>query len=595
MDKLKPLITHRFWILSALILPMALYGYFSANSAIKAATATREGELQTKLSGVPKGDGANQEYVDKMKIINDGLKAKVEQVVVDLWQRQQERMTWHPIMQGKVPQNFMDVEPATTFTVEAGHAYRNSVYDFVLEDLARSVEPVFPTVEQLTLPKETRQMVILVPDVPRLKLGQLRVEPKDIWAGQIDIWLTQLIFDAIRNMNEDAPTISEAQIRRIEKYYLFGGDGTPVVGAAGMMGMMGGGYEGAGAMSEEAMSGMAMSAMMGSGGGVGAGGPAAIKSSVEFKPSEEFGNDIDPEGAPAASESGGYEGESMGMGMMGMMGGAGMPKLRYIADSEDKKFLERGFYLSVIIKQDQIPEFLAELVAAPWPIRIHRFSIGDNKFRRKDAPGMYGGGMPGMGMMGGGYGPAMASGSYEGGGYGAGAMADMATGGSYEGMADMGYGGMATATVNTKSRFASGVPTWATEALNHPDLVQLDLCGVITMYKQPDSLKTATSEEGAAPAEGATDASPDTSAPVEAGTVESAVPAAESAAVEPAAANPEPAPAIDASPAETVPAETAPVAAPEPAVEAPAADAAAGAGNAAAEGTSPAAETSNPQ
>ncbi len=67
-----------------------------------------------------------------------------------------------------------------------------------------------------------------------------------MWDAQEDVWVTQLILDAIRQMNKDADSTSSAVIRRVIAYRLLGGDGTPVTGGAaaasgdssGMMSMM---------------------------------------------------------------------------------------------------------------------------------------------------------------------------------------------------------------------------------------------------------------------------------------------------------------------------------------------------------------------
>ena len=45
MDKLQPILKNHFWILLVPLLSMNLWGYFSANGALKAAIATREADL----------------------------------------------------------------------------------------------------------------------------------------------------------------------------------------------------------------------------------------------------------------------------------------------------------------------------------------------------------------------------------------------------------------------------------------------------------------------------------------------------------------------------------------------------------------------
>ncbi|MDB4733583.1 hypothetical protein OAF42_03980 [Planctomicrobium sp.] len=72
MDKLQPIIKNRFWILAGLVVPLAMYGFFSANSKLKAATTARETELKGVLSNIPGGtNDPNEEYAAGLQKIND--------------------------------------------------------------------------------------------------------------------------------------------------------------------------------------------------------------------------------------------------------------------------------------------------------------------------------------------------------------------------------------------------------------------------------------------------------------------------------------------------------------------------------------------
>jgi hypothetical protein len=122
-----------------------------------------------------------------------------------------------------------------------------------------------------------------------------------------------------------------------------------------------------GGMGEDGMSmgsGMAM-------GGVGAAGIAGMLAPpmTAFDPKEVFGSDA----AAATGEAGGEampeDGSGIGMGM-GMMGPP--PTLRWVGPTEGVPFRERGFYLSVIINQQKIPDFLVYLCEGAWPTKVLR-------------------------------------------------------------------------------------------------------------------------------------------------------------------------------------------------------------------------------
>ena len=515
MDKLQPIITHRFWILGFLTLPLAMYGFFSANNALKAETESRETTLQQTLTGVPKGtNDPNEDYQTKLAEINEQFEANVEESIVDIWNRQKSRMTWPPVVADEIPELFLG-----KIELDVTNIYRNE-YDRLMRELQSRVQPVMPIENKPAIggiglggirpsaKKEADvdwpQKVVYAADLPVAAFNELSVPPIQVWNAQIDIWLVDLIFEAIRNINEEKDSVTEADIRRVDEFRLFGGTGVPTIGGAGAAGAEGG-YGGEYGGSEYGGGGEygGTAGSYGAGGygagGYGAGGAgaasASIKVNIAFDPAEEYG----PSGAggAAAASYGGYSSASYGSeygGETAAPAAAGGSSSRYIGDSEEKKVLERGFYLSVIIKQERIPDFVVELANSDWPIRVTRFHVGKNPhYSERPSPGVggYGAGamlgmeMGGYGESAGGYGEA-GIGGYEGeglgmlGGYGAGARAK-----KIEGVGNL----------------TSNLPPYADAAMNNPDLVQLDLCGVITMFKQPQEVIDALIADGSSDGE----------------------------------------------------------------------------------------------
>lgn len=445
MDKLEPVIRNRFWILCGLVLPMVLYGYYAANGALKEATAARETELDGVKSGISSGFEPNERFSKGLATINDFYEQSIDEVIVQLWEKQQERMTWPQSVADKVPDEFQG-----SFDLDTLITYKNQ-YPFVIRELMYRAEPVLPVKDQ-DLAK-WKQKLILASPVPQASFGTLTPTSQEMWNAQIDVWLVDLLFDAVRRLNQDKDSIANANLRRIDRLELFGGNGSPVLTGGGAGAGGGGGAEGE--MGAEYME-------MGGGGG-GQRGAAAVRSAVPFSPAQEFG----PGQEASSGGGGGAEGE---MGMMG--GGSRAPRIRYIKHSDSDPYMERGFYLSVIIAQNKIPDFLVELANSPWPVRIVRFHVGENPYGDRARVGRGGTGMnPGFDDMDSG-----------------GSFSDFETGG-VGGFGSGGFGagrdiGGATGRDGIPA-FAQGLPPYATAALQHPDLVQLDLCGVITIYKQP--------------------------------------------------------------------------------------------------------------
>lgn len=474
MDKLQPIIKNRFWILAGLVVPLAMYGFFSANGKLKAATEARETELKGVLSNIPGGtNDPNEEYAEGLKKINLVYSKTVEDSIIGIWQKQQEQMTWPPVVQTYLPPLFQG-----EFDYRGIVAYQEA-YERLMRSLQSRVEPVMPletpkggiggaAIVRPNSPQELadvpwKQKVVLAASIPQANFGKMRATSEEVWNAQIDIWLLRLLFDAVARLNEDKDSATESILRRIDELQLFGGDGSPV--------LTGGESTGSGSGDE-----MYMDEMGSESGSTGFGGGTTgieAKVTIAFSPEQEFGSAADASGDDSgSSDSDMYGGDMTGIGNLNAS------QLRYIADEEGKPFLERGFYMSVIIMQDKIPDFLVELANSEWPVRVTRFHVGKNPY----------------------YTGAVNSGSPYGATYG---------GESYLSTPDAmeGFSGRATPNYESESPYGglgatmpgiegvgsltTNLPKMATDAMQHPNLVQLDLCGVITMFKQPQSIVDA--------------------------------------------------------------------------------------------------------
>ncbi|HWL08149.1 MAG TPA: hypothetical protein VNQ76_07090, partial [Planctomicrobium sp.] len=358
MDKLQPLIRHHFWILSGLIIPLVLYGFYSANGQLRAATQARESRLDQVKSGVSSGREANDDYITKLKFINGSLEAYVDDAIVDLWKHQQARMTWPRLVADRIPADFLG-----EFNQQVPNIYKGT-YDEAYRRLQERVQPVRP-LDPMVLPNPKasigpNQKVVLMANLPQAHFEQFGVTSQEMWDAQIDIWMTELLLDSIVKVNQDKESVRESVVRRLDRLELLGGTGEPTTTDAGMSG------EGGMSEFEGGMGGMRRSGR----GGMG----ANVKGSVAFNPAEEFGP------ASAAGAGGGDMGMDMGMSEGGT-GGPALPK-RYIgADDESKPFFERGFYMSVTIQQSKIADFIVQLANSDWPVQVRRFQVGANPYR----------------------------------------------------------------------------------------------------------------------------------------------------------------------------------------------------------------------
>jgi len=577
MDKLQPILKNHFWVLLVPLFSMNLWGYFSANSELKAATTARQAELDSVKSGIPAGTtDPNSKYAEELKKGNDVLVKNVDKELLDLWNRQKTRMIWPASVAAEIPKVYKSEIKSNKVRLN----YKND-YPAEKRKLHAIVEPYVADKRGITWTRKVDFPIEFIN--PHVVLGTLAIPSPMMWEAQEDLWLTQFILEAIREMNKDADSESSAVVRKVIAFRLLGGNGESTVIAS----------EGAGgdAFSEE-------EAPMGNS-GKGSRGLAntsgGIPTSVQFDPSEEFGTGGDPAQMGAYGRGGMIS--PAGAGEEGEGGEAAEPTgpLRYVKEDEAAPFVERGFYLSVIINQDKLVDFLVALSNSEWPVRIVRFHFGKNPYGGPDPFAAHGvsSGFPGGG---GGFGmddDGERKGN-RGGGRGVRPMNRMPAddgGGGFGLGRGGGSGGMSPRLggAGVTQAASTGYPP---DALLQPDLVQLDLAGLITIYRQP---KEEIPAEGEVPAAGETPAEESADVPADAVTTEpSAAPASEgdlpaeassSEMVEPAgetlpAEEPVTAtPATDEVPADTPPQPETPAVdgTPEPAAEeapvsAPAAD-----------------------
>ncbi|WP_459557051.1 hypothetical protein [Lacunimicrobium album] len=414
MDKLKPIIKHRFWVLFGLVLIIPIIGWWLATSSLNAARIAQETAVKTAFEQAAfKAGTPNQQWDDNLiKYIEDQTERNKEARKF-LWELQAKLQTWPDILKRYIPKEYYG-----NLATAACNIYRNE-YPKELERVWKSINPYDP----VYFPKGT---VIFQPQaLPRRYYGDLPPTPQNVWEAQQDLWLLEGLFDVVRRVNQDASAPTESVVRSIDVLQLLGGTG-----------------EGASADAAGGEGSDMMEGMMGPGGPGGAGGMGAT-ATVSFDPADEFGS----EAVATAGEGG--EGEMMmpspGGGSGGMGGQGGVPTynedgtevqtaLRWVGTQEraDQIYMKRGFYMECLVDHRHLPAFLVELENSPWLISVVRVQMGRGSAGASGGmggSGGYAGGMSGEGGFGGGGGgfggspmqPGMGmGGGFGGGGFGGG-------------------------------------------------------------------------------------------------------------------------------------------------------------------------------
>ncbi|HEX6986892.1 MAG TPA: hypothetical protein VF170_16060 [Planctomycetaceae bacterium] len=381
MDKLKPILTHKFWILAGIALILPLVGWFLGTGALAAAIDQRI----TTLNGLKPADGAttpNDRWIEKAAVIKQEQAAKVQTTAEFLWSEQKGHMVWPVEMQQYVEGKTFDSD----LHIEAQEAYRH-LFAREIERLRRIVDPYeyderamkyrgAVVLEQGTLPLTDPAVWTAGPPSDR-----------EIWYLQEEVWLLESLLRSVRNVNDRAgadSNIIKAPIKQIVSIELRGGDRSALGGAATDEAALDGGDAGHGDGAEGYMPAEAMQMAAAAYGGGEAGAAAG---GVDFNMDEEVGPATPA--APAAGEGdlgdAGGDGEHADGGsymppeaMAGTPYGAaagGNPLLtekRYVEDAPELPYKTRAFKMTVIMDHRQLPEFLVELTNSPFPVDIER-------------------------------------------------------------------------------------------------------------------------------------------------------------------------------------------------------------------------------
>lgn len=553
MDKLKPLIVHKFWIILFIALLLPVIGWSMATGSLAKEIEERKSSIDQAFTDaqVPPNP-PNQTWSTALKQINEEKRKYNAESTKYLWEKQKELFVWPP----DIATLMTETPHRGEISIKPRNLYR-SAYKF---EILRAYKLANP----FSL-KDGKGLVDLnpniIPHVPFDKWRNVSPTSEDMWDAQEDVWLVSSIMEAIAKVNKDsgATNISESPIRQISVLELRGGtvgdDGSAPAGDGGMDGEMG--MAGGGGMFSGGGGGMR---------GIAGGKEGSLSIEVDMDLTKIFGNDID------GSAGGGDGGSEMAMeeslaggGFGGGMGGAGEQKLkRYYHDEEALPYKTRAFYIKATIQSSKLPNLLAQLSSMPWPtkiVRVQRADLFDDNMNPIAGSGGGGGGMGRRGGAARGTGGFSSESDFAGAGGGFGRNSGL----GFE--SDMGVNGAAGLQEQENKGLLDA-------ALNDPELAVVTIAGLMTLYnpyvppegevvaentEQPQDATEPT--DAAAPTEPADGSAPAASTPEAAAAGENPGTPAQPATTTPENTPPqpggntttpaEPAPAADSNPSAT--------------------------------------------
>jgi len=335
MDKLKPILVYKFWILLGLGVLLASAGWFMGTGTMAETIEQRKSTL-TALKVAPGSNSPNVHWIADIKSVSDVQAERVVEAGAKLWQVQEDRMEW--------PQ---DIQPAMDLLsvgdeipVVALDLYRSN-FEVQKDRLHEIVDPFnkYTGEGEVVFPRE------LIPLNRPEDWNNFLPTSKEVWDLQEDYWLLKSLLESVRDFNDafGGNSLRKVRLKQIVALDLFGGG---VATGAGGGGPEGGPPEadyGRGRPPEDAYG------RPGSEGGLsnfGSRAQSGSRSGADFDAVEEFRQG----------------GSAFGPGA----------DARYTSNAEDVPFKTRGFYLKVIMDHRYVPEFLIELTENPYPVKVVR-------------------------------------------------------------------------------------------------------------------------------------------------------------------------------------------------------------------------------
>jgi len=474
MDKLKPILVHKFWIILFIALLLPMIGWSMATGSLAKEIDERKTAIDKAFTDaqVPPNP-PNETWSSALKQINQEKDNYIGQSRKYLWEKQKSLFVWPP-----------DITPLmkeTPYRGEISRVPRNlyrSAYEFELLRAHKLANPF--SLRDGTGTVDINENVL--PHVPLDKWKTLPPSSQEMWDAQEDVWLVSSILEAIARVNKGASNISESAVRQISVLQLRGG----TVGDTG--GNAGGG---------EGMEGGMEEGMMGGGGGFGSGGGgrAGMRNGqdgmqnidVDIDLKEIFGNDADASagGADGSGDMGAEDSGMLGGGLggSGFSGGGATQNLkRYYDEAEELPYKTRAFYIKAVIQSSKLPHLMAELTNMPWPAEIVRVQRADMFDDHLNPIATVGGMAGGRGNRG-----------------GSGFNSTRELGGAGFGRSGIGAGFEADgATGSGRSQLGLENKGLLDAALMDPELAVVSIAGLMTLYKPytpPEGEIVAQTEE----------------------------------------------------------------------------------------------------
>ena len=390
MEKLKPVLEHKFWILLAAVLLLAPVAWWMGTSPLSAEITLRTGALDNTFKTVDglatQKDVPNEGWTKSLADLNKERTAQINTEIDRLWKAQSKLLVFPERFREKLPDKFQGK------LKQFGRSFYREHYESERQRVRKIVEPLVASGEGKVYFPDA--VMIRAPGSPWE--GDISPTDEQVWDAQEDLWLTESLLNSVKRVNQSGKSIVDAPIREIRRIRLRGGSRpdlerrrqakssaatTSPTSAPSpnrqksknrdkneednlLMKMM----------QEEKPAGGQRSSSVN------------MPSATNIDLNECFGavsetappDFSDSNGAAAAAAQGG--GSFIRRDETGSPAAsadaAKAKESRYIDEvSDTQKFATRGFYLHVIMDHRELPLFLEQLANSPFPVEVQRVHI----------------------------------------------------------------------------------------------------------------------------------------------------------------------------------------------------------------------------
>ncbi|MAG94742.1 MAG: hypothetical protein CMJ48_13510, partial [Planctomycetaceae bacterium] len=382
MDKLKPILAQKFWIISGVALITPIVGWWMMKGKAQDKYNARLGVLSSRFSDAQKPVVEGPDWAPQLKEFTERNRERLDLAERQIYERQKKLKIWPESIahvmadcpEGGQPEVVnSDVRLAPTI-------YRDE-YPFQVREIWRIVEPEEdferPSPGKVSMPIEV---------IPQFDDSQWQSTPPmwDVmWDEQQDLWLLRSLMGAVKNVNAGSTRIGDSTIRRVSFLSVFSGV-RKVSGEAGS-----GTSEGS--PSDDSDEDEYSSGGFGGRDGEYGGGSSNKTPSVDIDVADQFDAVIESAGQAGGSRGGygdsegsdsdessrssySFDANSADSGEREEETEEVKPS-RYVDDNEETPYRTRGFKINVVMEQQRIPDFLAALVNLPWPVEIVRMQF----------------------------------------------------------------------------------------------------------------------------------------------------------------------------------------------------------------------------